>query len=86
MPIELDIINKTTTLTAKRASGKSVLLKHLVDSVKEKFERIFVICPTEGVNAFYSDMVEENCIFSSWNESWCEALITKMSDKIKGQK
>jgi hypothetical protein len=86
MSIDLDIVNKTVSLVAKRGSGKSLLLKYLVDNRKHDFERIFVICPTECVNAFYSDMVEENCIFSSWNESWCEALITKMSDKNKGQK
>jgi Poxvirus A32 protein len=85
MTIELDIVNKTTSLVAKRNSGKSVLLKYLVDSVKSSFFKIYVVCPTEGVNAFYSDMVEQNCIFDSWNESWCEALITKMSEKNKGK-
>jgi ABC-type phosphate/phosphonate transport system ATPase subunit len=35
MPIDLDIVNKTVSLVAKRGSGKSVLLKYLVDSCKE---------------------------------------------------
>lgn len=86
MPIDLDIVNKTVSLVAKRGSGKSILLKYLVDNCKELYQRIYVICPTEIVNSFYSDMVPENCIFDSWNESWCEALINKMTEKNKGQK
>ena len=34
MSIQLDIVNKTTSLVAKRGSGNSVLLKYLVDSCK----------------------------------------------------
>jgi hypothetical protein len=58
----------------------------LVDSCKEKFEKIFVICPTEIVKEFYSAMVEERNIFSSWNEQWCDSLIAKMTDQNKGKK
>lgn len=86
MGIELNIVNKTTTLTAKRGSGKSVLLKYLVDSCKHEFYKIYVICPTECVNRFYSDMVEENCIFENWNEQWAEELIKKMSEQNKNKK
>jgi Poxvirus A32 protein len=85
MSINLDIVNKTTCLCAKRNSGKSVLLKYLVDSVKSEFFKVYVVCPTEAVNKFYSDMVEENCIYDQWNEEWCGALITKMSEKNKGK-
>ena len=65
MSINLDIVNKTTTLVAKRNSGKSVLLKYLVENSKKKFMKIWVICPTESVNSFYSNLVEKNCIFDS---------------------
>jgi Poxvirus A32 protein len=86
MPIDLDIVNKTVSLVAKRGSGKSILLKYLVDSCKEKFEKIFVISPTNCVDGYYSDMVEEKNIFSSWDETWCEALITRMTEQNKGKK
>lgn len=85
MPIELNIVNKTTSFCAKRNSGKSVLLKYLVDSVKHKLDKIFVVCPTECVNGFYSDMVDEKCIFDQWNEEWCEELIKRMSEQNKGK-
>ena len=80
MSIALDIVNKTTSLVAKRGSGKSVLLKYLVDSCKDEFFKIYVLCPTESVNSFYSDMVEENCIFDEWKEEWAESLIRKMTE------
>ena len=86
MSINLDIVNKTTTLVAKRNSGKSVLLKYLVDQKKGKFEKIYVICPTESVNNFYSSLVEKNCIFDSWNEEWANTLIEKMTTQNANKK
>ena len=86
MSIDLNIVNKTTTLVAKRNSGKSVLLKYLVDSSKKTFEKIYVICPTESVNNFYSSLVEKNCIFDSWNEEWANQLIEKMTTQNANKK
>jgi hypothetical protein len=74
------ILNKTVALLAKRNSGKSVLLKHLVESEKHKFSKIFVICPTEKINRFYSDIVCEECIFDSYDEKWVDKLISKMTE------
>ena len=85
MSIKLEIINKTISLVAKRNSGKSVLLKYLVKQKRNKFDKIFVVCPTEIVNNFYADIVDENCIFENWNEQWAEQLIKKMTDINKGK-
>ena len=51
------IINKTTALLAKRNSGKSCLLKYLVSAEIHKLKKVFVICPTEKINRFYSDIM-----------------------------
>ena len=77
--LEIDIINRTTSLVAKRNSGKSVLLKYLVESQKDAFSKIFVVCPTETINSFYKSLVEPSCIFDDWNETWAEELIKKMT-------
>ena len=74
------IVNKITSLLAKRNSGKSVLLKHLVEAEKHKFSKIYVICPTEKINRFYSDIVDEECIFDSYDEKWVNKLIDKMTE------
>ena len=83
--ITIDIINKCTSLVAKRNSGKSVLLKHLVNSQKDAFRKIFVICPTESINNFYKEIVPTSCIFDEWKEAWTESLITKMSQINAGK-
>jgi hypothetical protein len=79
MALEIDIVNRTTSLVAKRNSGKSVLLKYLVESQKDAFSKIFVVCPTETINSFYKSLVEPSCIFDDWNETWAEELIKKMT-------
>ena len=73
-------VNKITSLLAKRNSGKSVLLKHLVESEKHKFSKIFVICPTEKINRFYSDIVDDECIYDSYEEKFVDKLISKMTE------
>ena len=74
------IVNKITSLLAKRNSGKSVLLKHLVEAERHKFSKIYVICPTEKINRFYSDIVNDECIFDSYDEKWVDKLINKMTE------
>ena len=53
------ILNKTVGLIAKRNSGKSCLLKYLVQAEIHKFNKVYVICPTEKINRFYSDIVDD---------------------------
>ena len=74
------ILNKTVGLVAKRNSGKSCLLKYLVESERHKFNKIYVICPTEKINRFYSDIVNDECIFDSYDEKWVDKLINKMTE------
>lgn len=74
------IVDKTIGLIAKRCSGKSVLLKHLVEAEKHKYKRIYVICPTERINRFYKDITDDECIFDNYNEIWMNKLIDKMTE------
>ena len=74
------IVNKTVALLAKRNSGKSCLLKYLVSTELHKFKKIFVICPTEKINRFYSDIVDDECIFDNYNEKWVNKIIDKMTE------
>ena len=77
--MQIDLLNKTISLVAKRNSGKSVLLKHLVEQQKDEFHKIYVICPTESINRFYRTLVPSSCIFDEWSEQWANALIEKMT-------
>ncbi len=79
MSIELTLVNKTVAFVAKRNSGKSVLLKYLVEHEKDQFDKIMVICPTESINRFYSNIVDEKCIFDDYDENWTEKLIQSLT-------
>ena len=82
---DFTILNKTVLLCAKRNSGKSRLLRYLVLCEKDKFDKLFVICPTECVNNFYEGITTKDCIFDEYNDDWVLKLINKMTD-IKAQK
>ena len=80
------LINNCTLLCGKRRSGKSVLLKHLLQAEKHKFSKVWVFCPTESLNFFYADIIPKENIFSEYNEKWAEALISKMTIINEGKK
>jgi hypothetical protein len=83
--MNFEINNKIICFTAKRNSGKSQLLRYLVTCSKNRFSKIFVICPTESVNHFYSDLVPASNIFPQYKEEWVESLISKMTEINSGK-
>ena len=68
--MKLEILNRCLFLCAKRNSGKSVLLKYIVLAYKHLFDSIFVICPSESINKFYSDIVPKTHIFEEYSSEW----------------
>ena len=80
MTIQISLVNKTISVVAKRNSGKSVLIRYLVNQQKKLFSKIFVICPTEKINPFYNKITRNDCIFDEWKEHWAEELIEKMTN------
>ena len=79
--------NKALIVIAKRNSGKSILIKYLVqDAIKHnEFNKIFVISSTNSINFFYNDIIPANCIFDKYSEDWTNKLIDLMSEKNKGR-
>jgi hypothetical protein len=61
--MNFELQNKIICFTAKRNSGKSQLLRYMLLSSKKLFSKIFVICPTEPVNKFYSDLIPKENVF-----------------------
>ena len=92
MSFNLTLKDKVVLLVAKRNSGKSYLLRYLVRLQAKDFDKIYVICPTEIINKFYSkdNFIPQNQIFDSYDESWVDALIKKMTnlntDKVDAEK
>ena len=83
--MDFEIKNKIICFCAKRNSGKSQLLRYLVNCSKDLFSKIFVICPTETVNHFYKDLIPAQNIFSQYKEEWVESLIAKLTDINSGK-
>ena len=79
MPVEISLLNKTISVVAKRNSGKSILIRYLINKQKHLFSKIFVICPTEKINPFYNTITQEDCIFDEWNENWVEEFINSLT-------
>ena len=79
--------NKAVVIIAKRNSGKSYLLKSMLQySIKIKeFDKIYCISPTEKINKFYSNIIQEQCIFELYSEEWVLRLIEKMSKLNEGK-
>ena len=87
MSIDLDICNKTISVCGKRASGKSILALHLIETAHAKFKKIFLVCPTEEINAHYTKngVIKQECVFSEWDENWAKDLTTQLT-KINSNK
>ena len=86
--MDFTLLNRITILCARRNSGKSELLRSLVEDHKDEFYRIFVICPTEKVNGFYekAGIVAPENIRDSWSEEWATKLIDNMTKLSKTSK
>jgi hypothetical protein len=77
--MDFEILNKTILVVAKRNSGKSQLIRYLILLNKNLFNKIFLICPTECVNSFYSDIIEKRNIHIKYDEKFIENLIDTMT-------
>ena len=82
---DFTIVNKTVSLCARRNSGKTCLMKYLVQSEIDKFDKIFLISPTEKINGYFSDIIDEDCIFDEYSDEWVAKLIKRMTEINKNK-
>lgn len=67
---------------AKRASGKSQLVNYLIRNNKSVFSKIFVVCPTESINKFYSNIVPSQCIQDTYDDEWIGSLLERCGKQV----
>ena len=84
--INFTCLNKCISLCAMRGSGKSEMLRYLVMAEQHKFNKIFVISPTNITNSFYNDFIPKENIFSEWSDEWIEKLIEILKNLNKNKK
>ena len=78
--MEFTLIDNRVIICGKTSSGKSVLLKHMLQTEASQFHKIFVVSPTEPINAFYSDIVPAKNIYDNFSDVWLKQLIAKMTE------
>ena len=84
--MDFQLMNKTVCLCGKRHSGKSELIKYIVSLYGHQFNKIFVVCPSEAVNMFYSQFLPSENIFNDYSESWIEKLMERLVKINVGKK
>jgi energy-coupling factor transporter ATP-binding protein EcfA2 len=84
--MDFQVINKTICLCGKRHSGKSELIKYIVSLYCHQFNKIFVVCPSEAVNKFYSQFLPSENIFTDYKDEWIEKLMTRLIKINVGKK
>ena len=84
--MNFELVNKTVCLCGKRHSGKSELIKYIVSLYGHLFNKIFVICPSEAVNKFYSQFLPSENIFTEYKEEWIDKLMQRLIKINVGKK
>jgi hypothetical protein len=84
--MDFNIKNKTVILCAKRASGKSELMRYILIQSKIMFKKVFLICPTEKITHFYKGLVDDKNIFEEYNDEWITKLLNEMSKVNEGKR
>lgn len=69
-------------ITAKRRSGKSVLIKEILYKLRSRFFCGMVQSGTEVSNKFYGNFVPETLIFHEFNEMAISNLIDSQMDQV----
>ena len=75
----INILDSNIVVCSKRNAGKSFLIKYLLECYLDKFEKLYIICPTEKINKHYSSLTTEDCIHDEYNEKWFDLLIKTMT-------
>ena len=76
----LKLLNKSIMICAKRNSGKTQLVKYLINQSKHLFNEIFLISTTNLITNDFEGIIDPKFIFNEYNEEWLDGLIKKMAD------
>lgn len=77
------LVNKTCLLVGKRGSGKTVLMKHLIECEYQDFDKIFLFCPTSDLNDDFKELIPETCTFKEYDDDWVIRLMDSCAEQIK---
>ena len=80
--MNLDILDSSIGIVAKRKAGKSELVKYILHHYNKMFSKILIISGTEHINGFYRKLnfVDPKYIYNSYDEALVNGILTKMAN------
>lgn len=82
--MDLDILDKTILVCARRGSGKSELIKYLIKEFKDLFDTVIVISTTD-FSGFYKQIIPEKNVSNTYEDKIIESLLNKLERINKGK-
>ena len=79
MSFEIQLRDRITIFCGIRASGKSHMAKWLIKNSLHEFKKVYVICPTESIKPFFSEITTPECVHTSWDEEWVKNLSERLT-------
>ena len=81
--MDFNLVNTKLCLLGKTCSGKSYLARYLLHQYKDKFKKIYLFSPTEGITNFYKDIIDPKNIFEKYNDEFIGAILRKITNLVK---
>ena len=78
--MEFTLKGNRIALLGKTKSGKSQLLKYMLEKEKNKFNKIYVISPTNNLTNYYNNLIPSNQIMNQYSDDWIKSLIDKLTE------
>lgn len=82
--LEIDLKDTFALVVGRRGSGKSVLLKWLIQQQKGHFKEVFIFSPS-SFSGYWKDTVPDDCVQLDYSDDWVQKLVAKMTELNKGK-
>ena len=76
---DFQILDRTVLFCAKRNSGKTQLMKHILKLYKDQFKAVFLVSPTEQITHTFRDLIKPENMFDEYSEEWTKKLMDKLA-------
>ena len=76
---DFNIVDRTILFCAKRNSGKTQLMKHILKLYKDQFKAVFLVSPTEQITHTFRDLIKPENMFDEYSEEWTKKLMDKLA-------
>ncbi len=76
----LYFLNRLTILYGPSGSGKSSLIQHILNSLKDTIPLAIVACPTASLNGDYQNIIPDQCIYEDVTKPLMQKIFQRQSN------